>query len=162
MDRGLRLTAGQLSIGAESMRSLWPLMERLLQRRMGEGPPQIDLVAESVAISGAEAVFPLKQVRSRVTLRSEASPDRARRAGGRIRDSEAGQSADCAQPSAQSAGRRLRRVHWRRPPAVRLVCGGLSGFLEALARGSVPGYLVANRAADGWEGEVLGSYRTWT
>ncbi len=44
VDRGLRLTAGQLAIGAESMRSLWPLMERLLQRRMGEGPPQIDLV----------------------------------------------------------------------------------------------------------------------
>lgn len=152
----LRLTAGQLAIGAESMRSLWPLMERLLQRRMGEGPPQIDLVAESVAISGAEAVFPLKQVRSRVTLRSEASQIEL---GLRVEGYE----------TPKPVYLRIVRNRQLSPP--------VDGFDVFTGEGPLPcalfaavfpvfgglgkgarfqGYLVANRAADGWEGEVLG------
>ena len=152
----LRLTAGTLALDAESVRWLWPLMERLLQRRMGAGPPQIELVAESIAVCGAEADFAIKQVRSRVTLRSEAS------------QIELGLQVE-GYETPKPVYLRIVRNRQLRPPVDGfdvftgdgpLPCGLFAAVFPVfggLGEGArFEGYLVANRVADGWEGEVLG------
>lgn len=152
----LRLAAGQLVIDGKSVGDLWPMTERLLQRRISGSPPRIDLAAESVSLAGAEAVFPLKQVRSRVTLGAETS------------QLEIGLRMEgCETP--KPVYLRIVRNRQLSPPVdgfdvftgegplpCSLFATALPVFRGLGAAARFQGYLVANRTPEGWEGEVLG------
>jgi len=154
----LKLTANHVEVDARRGERLWPLLVRLLERRPGGEPFDLEWSAGEVAISGPSTCFALGGVRGSVKTRPQGA-----------------QAEVVFRPAAEDTAKpvRLRLVQNRQvDPAV-------LGFDLETGEGSVPsdflglalppmqglgsacrfgGSLWANHAAHGWEGELVGRF----